>query len=484
MAGYTPQGLAGNSPQNVSTPTTYNFLGAVALNNFAVLRPDVNPDLTKRYGPQEDIVSMFEKLGLTRRITGSSIYRHYEEERLMAPVVLAATTGGQGNGVTLTVNIATTDVFDIDQEAPYIGTASTEAVVPQVNDTGFFANNVEAVVTAVAADGSTFDATPVQVDQEIPTVSDGDEFIIMGRANKESSTKGTSVTGRVIYYQNNVQILRSDQKITGTAIGEDTWINFDGKYGSGPHWFYYDMDRFFKRHKQYISNQMLIGNEVTNPALAAISGFETVKKTKGLIPTVEDSGISESYVADSMDLDDFANITEELDEQMAPNEYMILCSLGWRKDFNKLIREGDGTDFIQDDRASIIFSQFNGGVQAVDFDVDRVKYLGYTFNIKAQRAFSDPTQYKGITKYQDFALGLPMGEANIYEELGAQPTTVPSMNVVYKKDGFGGDRALVEEMQTMKETGEDAFEHILLTEGGIEVNAVNHCFTMNGDASS
>lgn len=484
MAGFTPSGIGGNSPQNVSTPTTYNFLGAQTLNNFAVLHPDVNPELTRRFGPQEDIISMFEKLGLKRRVTKSTIFRHYEEERLHAPVTLATTSGGQGNGVTVTVNIATSDVFTIDQESPYIGSSEVDAIVPQVGDVGYFSNNVECIVTDVADDGTTFDATPTQSDQEVPNITDGDEFIIMSRADEEGSTEGTSRSGRVIYYQNNVQNIRSDYKITGDARGELVWINFDGPNGSGPYWYYYDLDRFYKRHKDYVANAMLVGQNVTNPVLANTSGFSKTKKTLGLIPTIETSGTSESYVADSMDLDDINNVNEVLDEQMAPNDYMVLCSYGWRKDFNKLIREGDGADFIQDDRASVIFAQFGGGVQKVDFDVDVVKLNGYTWHIKAQRAFSDPTQYKGITKYQNFALGLPMGEASIYEELGASPVTVPSMNVVYKGDGQGGDRALIDEMRTMKETGADDFRHILLTEGGIEVNAVNHCFTMNGDASA
>jgi hypothetical protein len=487
--GYTPSGLAGNSPQGVGlVATDYNFLGAQTLNNFAVLHPDVDPNLTKRYGYQDDIISMFEKLGLSRRVSGSTIYRHYEEERLHAPVTLAATGGGSGggNGQTVTVNILAGDVFDVDQESPYIGSATTELVVPRVGDVGFFSNDVECVVTAVDASAATFDATPTQADQEVPAISDNDEFIITSSVAEEGSTVSDrgSKSSRVIYYQNNVQIFSEFNKITASARGEDTWIEFDGRYGRGMYWYYYDMDRFFKRQKQSFAHGCLFGKDITNTVLAGISGFETTKKTKGLVPTIEDSGITESYVADSMDLADLDNVLDALTEQMAPNEYMLLCSQGFRKDINKLIREGDGADFVQDDRASIIFANFNGGVQAVDFDIDKIKYLGYNLNVKTQRAFSDPTQLGGITKYANFAIGMPMGEVNIYEELGGSYVSTPSMNVVYKADGSGGDRSLVDVMRTIKETGTDNFEHILITEGGIETNAINHCFVMTGDASA
>lgn len=487
--GYTPSGLAGNSPQSVGLAATdYNFLGAQVLNNFAVLHPDVDPELTKRYGYQDDLVSMFEKLNLSRRITGSTIFRHYEEERLHAPVVLAATGGGSGggNGQTVTVNIATTDVFEVDQESPYIGTGTTDLVVPRKGDVGYFANNVEAVVTAVDAAAGTFDATPTQSNEEIPAISDGDEFIITSSVANEGSTISDrgSKSSRVIYYQNNVQIFTEFNKITASARGEDTWIEFDGKYGRGMYWYYYDMDRFFRRQKQSFANGCLFGKDITNPVLAGIAGFENTKKTKGLVPTIEDSGITESFVAGDMSLLDLENVLDALVEQASPNEYMLLCSQGFRKDFNKLVREGDGVDFVQSNRASIIFEQFNGGVQAVDFDIDQMKHLGYTLNIKTQRAFSDPTQQGAITKYNNFAIGMPMGEVNIYEELGGDYVSTPSMNVVYKADGSGGDRSLIDVMRTIKETGTDNFEHILVTEGGIETNAINHCFTMTGDASA
>jgi hypothetical protein len=483
--GYTPSGLAGNSPQNVSLArTNYNFLGALEAANFAAIKPDVNPELTRRYGMQDDLITMFEKIGFKRRISGNTIFRHYEEERLHAPIVLDTTTGGQGNGVTVTVNIASSDVFDIDQEAPYIGSSSTSAVVPKIGDVGYFSNNVECLVTDVDASAGTFDATPTQADEEVPNITAGDEFIILSRANEEGSEQGESTSGRVIYYQNNVQILRSDYKITNTALGEEMWINFQGKYGAGPHWYYYDMDRFYKRHKQYVANSMLFGKEITNTALANIAGFSTTKKTKGLIPTIEDSGITESYVADSMDLDDLGNVIESLKEQMSPNQYAILCDNTWRRDFNKLIREGDGADFIQDDRASILFAQFNGGVQKVDFDVDAFKFLGYQLNIKEQNAFNDPTQLKGIDKYNGFAVGIPVGEVNIREELNAGTTSVPTLNVVYKADGMGGDREHDEYVLTPAQTGRDTMEHFIITEGGVETNAINHFFQMTNDASA
>lgn len=482
MAGYTPAGIAGNSPQSVGvSATSTNFLGALTLNDFAVTEPDVDPELTKRYGYQDDIISMYEKLGLRRRITNSSIFRHFEEERLHAPVVCAVTTGGAA-GATVTVNIAAADVFDVGQSDPYIGAGVVETVVPRIGDVGFWSDNVECVVTAVDGSGPTFDATPTQSGESVPTLSAGDEFTITSSVANEGSdftTRG-SKSSRVIYYQNNVQIFSDFNKITASARGEQVWIDFVGEHGSGKYWYYYDMDRFFKRHRQSIAHGCMFGKSVTNTTLAGIAGFETAKKTQGLVPTIAASGITEAYVSGGMTLADLDNLTEGLTEQMASNEYMLLNSQGFRRDINKLIREGDGADFLQANRASVLFEQFNGGVQSVDFDIDSVKYLGYNFHLKTQRAFSDPTQLGNIAEYNNYAIGLPMGEVNIYEELGGSYVSTPAMQVVNKADGMGGDRSMKEYMRGPEVTFTDNFEHSLVTECGIETNAINHCFIMPG----
>ena len=480
--GYTPVGIGGNSPQGVGLARTdFNFLGAQTLNGFSVLHPD--PTLTKRYGHQDDMISMFDKLGLARRVTNSTIFRHYEEERLRPPVVMGATTPSGTNGATETLNIIAAAQFSIPQESPYIGAGTTTAVAPRLGDVGFFSNNVEAVVTAVAADGSTFDATPTQSDEAIPTISASDEFVITSSVVNEASTFADrgSFSSRVIYYQNNTQIFTERHEISGSALGEETWIDFDGKYGQGKYWYYYDMDRTFRRHKNSFANGCIFGKDITNTVLAGIAGFEQAKKTKGLIPTIQASGINEAFTTGALTLVDLENVLDDLTEQSAANEYMLLCSQGYRKDFNKLIREGDGVDFVQANRASIIFEQFNGGVQSVDFDVDSMKHLGYTLNIKTQRAFSDPTQQGAIAAYNSFAVGMPMGEVNIYEELGGSYVKTPAMQVVYKGSGpEGGDRSMDEYVQTPRETGKDNLVHVMVTEGGVETNAINHCFTMQG----
>lgn len=481
MPGYNPiQG--GNTPSVVATPTNYNFLGAQTFNDFAVLQPDANPELTKRYGYQDDIVSMMEKLGMTKRTTNSSIFRHWEEDRLHAPIVMATTTGGAANAA-VEVNIASSDVMSIGQTEPYIGSGTTDVVFPIVGDVGFFENNVEAYVTAVDPDAPSFTVCPTQLGEAIPTVADGDKFTITSQASVEGSDRPASKTGRVIYYENNTQIIRTSYDITGTARGEIVWIDFVGKYGAGKYWYYKDMDDAWKRHKQKIAHANIFGQNITNTTLVGLTGLSTLKKTKGLVPTIKESGIVEEYVSGDLTLDDIGSLTDSLLEQMAGNDYVLLNSNGLRKDFNKLFREGDGVDFTQADRSSIIFANFNGGVQSVDFDVDVAKYLGFNFHLKTQRTFSDPTQLGNIAAYQNFAIGIPMGEVNIYEELGGDYVKTPAAAVVYKGDGKGGDRRMVEVARGIEQTGKDTMEHDMLTECGIETYAINHSFTLEGVAS-
>lgn len=482
MAGYTPSGLGGNQPSTVTAATSYNFLGALTLSNFAAMQPDVNPELTKRYGYQDDILSLLEKLGMVKRTSNSSIFRHWEEDRLHAPVALTSTSAGAANA-NHEVNIAAGGVFEIGQTAPYIGSGKTDVVMPAVFDVGYFSNGVECVVTDVDPDTPSFTVCPTQNGENVPAVAPGDFFYITSSIAPEGSGRQAAKNGRLIYYENNMGIIRSDNEITGTARGELMWTEFNGKYGSGLHWYYKSMDDFWKRHKQKIAHANIFGQNITNTVLTGLTGLSTLKKTKGLVPTIRESGIVEEYTIGNMELSDIRSLIDSLTEQQACNDYVLLNSIGLRDDFNRLFREGDGVDFKQADRASIIFANFNGGVQSVDFDVDVAKYLGYNFHLKTQRAFSDPTQLGGINQYQEFAIGIPMGEVNIYEELGGRYVKTPAAAVVYKGDGMGGDRSWVETGRGLQETGTDSLEHTIITECGIETYAINHSFTLEGSAS-
>ena len=479
MAGYTPVGIGGNAPKAVGSPLTYNFLGAQTLNNFAVLNPDVDPDLTKRYGNQKDIITMFEKLGMVRKLSNSTIFRHFEEDRLHAPVAMAATNAGLANAGVV-IAIAAGDVFDIGQTSPYIGAAVTEAIVPRVNDVGFFPNGVEGIVTAIDPATPSFTVSPTQLGENIPAILNGDLFVITTNAVQEGSGVRQSKSSRVILYENNMQIVREDYSSTGSARGEAIWFTPGGEYGSGQYWFYYDMDRTFRRFKDAKAMAAIFGKSITNTTLAGIAGFETVKKTLGLVPTIEASGNVEAYVAGAITLADFSNISDVLMEQGAPNQYLMLCSHNFRKDINTLARQGDGATFNQAGRSSIVFAEWNGGVQSVDFDLDVMKLNGFEYNICQQRTFSDPTQLGAVAKYQNFCVGIPMGTTNIYEEIGGDHVEVPSVAVVYKGDGSSGDRSLIETVRGIDITGEDRIQHTLLSEFGIETYAANQMFTMQG----
>lgn len=484
MAGFTPSGLGTNSPNQVSVRTDYNFIGTQVLNEFAVLKPDVENEFIQRFGDQNDIINMLRKMGLkdTSRVSDSTIYRHFEADRLHETIKVATTSAGSAN-VAHTVNIAAGDVYDIGQASPYLGNLETEAIVPRVNDVVWFENGVQAIVTAVDASTPSFTCIPTQAGENIPAVTDGDEVGIMTNAVKEASGERAPRSSRVIYYENNVQNFREGYTITGDARGEGTWINFDGRNGSGNYWFYKEMPDTFKRHEQAIAQQLIFGNNITNAAVNQVADLRTVKMTKGLVPTIEDSGVVEGYVAGAMTLGDLDSLNSSLLEQQASNHYLFVCDNQFRNDFGKLVRNGDGTDFIQDSRSSIIFRQFNGGVQAVDFDLDVFKYGGFTYATSVQRAFHDPKQLGIFPKYKNFAIGMPIGEVDIYRELGATPTRVPTAQVVYKADGMGGDRRLIDNIRTIQQDGVDAIRHDLLTTCGLETFAINHSVVFSGDES-
>lgn len=480
--GYTPSGLSLNQPSVISAPNSYNILSAQTLASFSILKPDVASEFVRRFGRQNDLITMFERLNFKKRITNSTIFRHYEEDRLHTPVILANTSGGAA-GAAVVVNVAAADVFEVTQAAPYIGNAKQDIILPVVGDTGHFENNVECQVLAVDASGPTFTVAPVDSTESVPTIVDGDKFIITSNAAVEFNKPRTSRSSRVIYFQNQTQIFRTDYKSSETAGSEQVWVEFEG----GNRWYYLDLPNTHKRHKDNIAMGLLFGKEITNAVINQTPGFEELKKTRGLVPIIEASGIEESYTAGEMELADWRTHNSTLMEQAASNNRLLMCSQDFRDDINTLVREGDGMDkggFNQDSRASIIFREFNGGVQAVDFDVDVFKFGGFTYNVQVNRAFSDPTQLGAISKYKNFCVELPMDEVSIYEELGGSPVSVPSHQVVYKSSRKGGDREIIDVYRDIEQTGEDSWEHHMITECGLQTNAINHSAVWVGEESN
>jgi len=489
---YTPSGIGStNTPTLVGNQaTTYNFLGSVGVQQLSLLYPDVAPYLVPRYGKQKiGLIKILEKIGLTQSVGESSIIRHWEEDFIHGRIPLA-TTGGGAAGVAHTVDIAAAGVFDEDQTAPYVGTNTNEKITPILNDIVQFSNGVEAVVTAVNVAGPDFTCVPVDPADSIPAVQNGDFCIIKGSTVREGSTARQSKNSRVIYYENYMMRHRNDIKVTGTAGGEKIWFTVpkrDGAPGTENVWTTKAYLDGIDRHKNELDMLVLDGKAITNPALTAIAGFETVTKTEGLIQTVESAGNVSNYTINNMSLTDIEDLIDSFLRFKAPKDQLVFCGFGFYKNFNSLVREGDGMDlFASGGPGRIIFREFSGGNQEIDLDINKFSYLGFNFYTEALDLFADVQTLGSVDKYPALGLFCPIGNAVRYlDENPESSATVPTLELVSKRDQNGQSRYHVETYTGMQvgNTDEDAWNAHVVSEFALRVAAVNRFGVMLGQAS-
>jgi hypothetical protein len=147
-------------------------------------------------------------------------YTHFEDDWLHETVHVQA----QGpNAQNVTVPLTAQDSFTIESvNSPYYqtipatapGTVTTDAYTPRDQDIIMFPNRVLALVTNVS--GASFDATPLQAGDSIPTTTTSDEIVVIGNAHAEQSGQPLSRNGRVNRYTNNLMIKKSTNTVSGT----------------------------------------------------------------------------------------------------------------------------------------------------------------------------------------------------------------------------------------------------------------------------
>ncbi len=481
-AGYNPAGQGStNIPTTVSNqPTSYNFLGALELQNaLGVLKPDVADQLVPRYGYQSLIDTMQNHFGAGSRVSRSSIVRHFEEDFIHSRISLDATADGAA-GAAVTVNFNAADVLSVGQEPPYIGTGTTDVAVPAPYDIVQFANGVEAIVTSVDVAAETFVAYPVDITDAITGIVDGSFAIIKGSAVQEGSSPSQPKNSRVIYYENYMMRSRQDMEITGTAGGEILWFKIprrDGAPGLEDVWTSKAIGDTYLRHMNYMEMLLLDGKSITNTAIPGVAGFDTVTKTEGMIETIENAGNVSTYTGGAMTLADLRDLTDSFLRFKAPKDHLIPCGFDFHADFNKLFREGDGVDLFASGPGRVVFRQFDGTDQKINLDIQGAQFQGFKMALMPMDLFADQQLLGSVDKYPALGVFIPIGDTVKYlDENPESAENVPTIDIVSKL-GYNGESRLVKEWVYgglgNGSDGDDKLKYAILSEFALEVNAVN-----------
>lgn len=444
---FTPSGNPGfNTPQVVATeaPTNLNFLNWQGIENLILdlkaVKPDVGDALIPRYGHQSVIPLLKQKLGATTKVIGNSIISHFEEDFIEGRIAVTTSVGGAGAGLGAVYNLATADIAAIGTYAPNVGSATTDVATPFVGAIVLFSNGVEGLITEVDLGDSEFTVFPTQAADTLPAISGPDFLMIKSTAVKEGSSPLATRNSRLIGYQNQLQIIRgADYEITDVAGSEILWFKVPAGNGMGAQnrWTFKGIKDARTRHDNQVERALLDGKIINNPNLANVA--PTVNTTEGMIQTIESAGNVGGYTAGAMTLEDIQDLFDAFIRFKGSKDYVVPCGWEYFRDFNRLVREGDGIDlFTAASPSRIMFADFAGGQRELDLDVAKFRYLGIKMALMPLDLFSDPMTYDNVPKYKGLGIFIPVGNTTAYlgEDKSTQ-MTVPTMSIVTKQ-GVGG----------------------------------------------
>jgi hypothetical protein len=428
MAGLT------SVPSMVQAVTSNNWVGSAQLYN--ILKPQYGSKLYQALGDQ-NLTGLMDSLGGWNPIAGIE-YMHSEEDWLHQSIKCDADAGGAANAaVTLTVAAGYRYTWPSSAISPYlvVGTdpngGTTNSV--RLQDTIKFPNGVEAQVTAVS--GNTFTVIPVVLGTAIPAVLTSDVLIITGNAHQEGTNQPLSQAGRVNRYVNNMQIIKESNKTTGTALGQEIWFQVPGLNGQMGYLYYYKgQNDAYKRCKNLREMALLTGQKITNTTLATAQ--ETLTKTEGLIPAVQNYGNTTTYngITGITKADFQTMTTDQLDKYRGAKENALFSGIKLRMGIDNFVS-------VEMQNGGVIYNAFDGKKdQYVNFSFKSFEMQGYTYHLKTYDAFN----YQQILgapgqTYSQSAVVIPMETGVASFGTAGVKETVPPLRMNYvSQAGAGG----------------------------------------------
>lgn len=403
--------------------TTHNWVSSSVINQ-ALLKPEVDPNLYRRYGDQ-NMTGLLEMLGGMNPVSALE-YTHFEDDFLHSIVKVDAAGAGAANAsVTLTVAATYQYTYPSSAQSPYLVAGASTVNPVRLQDKITFPNGVQAIVTAVTS--TTFSVSPLVLGQNIPAVTTATELPITGNAHQEQTGQPVSRNSRVIKYTNNVQIYKGNHTSSGSAMGEQLWVNVPDQNGATARlWYYEGQLREYKRFKNEREVDMIVGQKLTNTTLATAQ--PTLATTEGLIPFIENNGNTFNYsLVTGITRSDFETMIEtQLDKNRGAKENMIWCGIALRQSIDRFIS-------AEMKEGGVVYGIFGGSKeQTVNFGFDSFQLSGYTFHLKTYDVFNYPQMLGAAGQpYKNMGLVIPAEKSVVSLGPTKTKTEVPAMRINY-----------------------------------------------------
>jgi len=338
-------------------------------------KPDISNKLVERYG-KETMLGFLELSG-AKKETEAIQYSRFEKDRRYPKIKATNLVGGApGANVSFTLHAdAKTTFGSYDPYNTSVTTTSKGAPVrvgdvillkPAAGTIASAGNYIQALVDTVT-NNTSFTATPTDVSETIPALTNG-EIIIIGNAHGEGSGMPAPLSTKVSKYTEYLQILKDRYEVTGTEKEQVKWYNEEGRgtVGQLPG----EADAYI-RFLNILDRTCMVGQELSNVNISedyldgTIDTDAPLAMANGTITQVLDGGNPLNYAnAAGIALEDIYDYNVEIDKQNADKENFLFAGINLDQDLDKVLG-----DRVQ-----------NGAISYGAFNWDQEKSLALNFN--------------------------------------------------------------------------------------------------------
>lgn len=407
-----------NTPSAFSlSATNMNYLTSSQLiSSYTKAKAEVDPNVVYRFGNEDlGIEEIFMNLGQTSKKGVQSIrFEHYEKDYIRELVTIDASTGGSASE---TLTIASGNVYPYGSPNFYAAPTADNEYGANVEEGDILQmGSVKVRVTSVTRGSST---TFVVYSIDGSNLPAGETTLVnLGNSFAEATDQPDGRETRLIRYSNDIQIIKNSYKVTGSAMGQISWVKVQGGYK----WYLEGIADTRKMHSGNIELAALVGEKVT----ATSSQFNNLGQMEGMIPSINTYGVVESYTSGSLSLDDFANVADAFAKNRGSKENMVFSGIGFKRELSDLLRASEGLK-----AGGVQYAGLGGEQRAVNLGFESFTYSDYTFHTKTLQAFNDPKTL-AETIYANYAVIVPTGNTTVFD-FGKEKINIPAMQMVYQE---------------------------------------------------
>lgn len=395
---------------NTATPANAKFLSALDL--IDLNERDVYKKLFQR-DPEAGFFDFFEQEQGRQTATANHVVEHYETGSIFERIEIASATAGSGTSI---VAVLAASSHSADGKTSYV----REQDVIELYNRAQYMVQVKDTTTAGAHKATLI---PINANQTAAPLNLAGTFAwVVSNAWAAGTDQPGGINGTPEKFSNHTQIFKEAYVVDGEAESSKQIVEFPTPSGGSEYRAILkgELDTITRlRAKEH--NAMLFG-QLSDNGLVDKAG-ESLRTTRGLIPTVESLGFGVAYVNVTID-EIFKPITKQLDKRRACNEYMLRTAHDLNFALDRIVSK-------EMQELGLRYENIGGKEKAVLAGFDTFGISGYTFHKKKMDLLTHDRLAGASGSYDNFSVGIPMG----FKKDPKSQKMLPQMAIRYKGNG-------------------------------------------------